>query len=92
MFGLFLIILMGLKLMHLVMLSLPRHSSLLAVMEVALIGLGQKVLTLDVKTQPAYTLLGLAALVVALAAAYLTCAYVMAKWTPRSERDRNGPE
>jgi uncharacterized membrane protein (DUF373 family) len=89
MFGLFLIILMGLKLMHLVMLSLPRHGSLLAVIEVALIGLGQKALTLDLKAQPADALLALAALVVAMSAAYLISAYVLAKWTPKTEQAEN---
>jgi uncharacterized membrane protein (DUF373 family) len=80
MFGGFLIALMGLKLIKLVLLSLPGESSpIMAVIEVALIGVGQKVVTMEIKTLPASTLLGTAALVLALAVAYWACWFVQAK-------------
>jgi uncharacterized membrane protein (DUF373 family) len=74
MFGEFLIVLMGLKLIHLVLLSLPdRDSSVVAVIEVALIGVGQKVVTMDVKKYSAASFLGVAALILALSIAYVAC-------------------
>ena len=80
MFGEFLIILMGLKLIKLVLLSIPGESSpMMAVIEVALIGVGQKVVTMDVKTQNPSTMLGVAALVFSLSIAYGVCWYIQGK-------------
>ena len=80
MFGEFLIVLMGLKLIKLVLLNLPgRASPMTAVIEVALIGVGQKVVTMDLKTQSPATLVGVAALILALSIAYGVCDYVQAR-------------
>ena len=74
MFGDFLIVLIGLKLIKLVLVSLPGESSPIpVVIEVALIGLGQKVVTMDVKTQSPGSLVGVAALILSLAVAYVAC-------------------
>jgi uncharacterized membrane protein (DUF373 family) len=74
MFGEFLIILMGLKLIKLVMISMPGESSpITAVIEVALIGVGQKIVTMDIHTQSPASMMGAASLVVALSIAYVCC-------------------
>lgn len=93
MFGGFLIALMGLKLIKLVMLSLPEESSpILAVIEVALIGVGQKIVTMDVKTQTPATLLGTAALVLSLAAAYWVCWHVRERSKGKVKEEIPGEE
>ncbi|BDI30751.1 hypothetical protein CCAX7_28020 [Capsulimonas corticalis] len=80
MFGEFLIILMGLKLIKLVLLNMPGHSSpMTAVVEVALIGVGQKVVTMDLKAQSPATLVGVAALILALSVSYGVCYYIQAQ-------------
>lgn len=85
MFGEFLIVLMGLKLIKLVLLNMPgRTSPMTAVIEVALIGVGQKVVTMDLKTQSAATLIGVAALILALSVAYGVCYYVQAQSKAKS--------
>jgi uncharacterized membrane protein (DUF373 family) len=68
-FGLFLIGLIGLELVKLLKLHLS-HSGFKTevVLEVAIIALCNKIVTLDIKALPAETILGLAALLVGLAA------------------------
>lgn len=75
-FGLFLIVLIGLELLKLLKLHLLHHKMRPeVVIEVAIIAVCNKVVTLDLKVMEAGTLLGLAALVLALSAGY----YVFAK-------------
>ena len=81
-FGLFLVILIGLELLKLLKLHVAQHKLRPElVIEVAIIAVCNKVVTLDVKALPAETLLGLAALLLALAAGY----YVFAR--TRNESD-----
>ena len=81
-FGLFLIILIGLELLKLLKLHLLHHQMRPeVVIEVAIIAVCNKVVTLNPKDLDAGILLGLAALLLALSAAY----YVFAK--ARGEND-----
>ena len=70
-FGLFLIILIGLELLKLLKLHL-QHNRLQpeVVIEVAIIALCNKVVTLDIKAVPGEIILGIAALLIALSAGY----------------------
>ena len=75
-FGLFLIILIGLELLKLLKLHLLHHKLRPeVVIEVAIIAVCNKVVTLDLKILEGVTLLGLAALLLALSAGY----YVFAR-------------
>lgn len=70
-FGLFLIILIGLELLKLLKLHLLHHKLRPeVVIEVAIIAVCNKIVTLDTKTLPAETILGLAALLLALSAGF----------------------
>ena len=70
-FGLFLIILIGLELLKLLKLHLSQHKLRPeVVIEVAIIAVCNKVVTLDAKALPAETVYGLAALLLALSAGY----------------------
>ncbi len=70
-FGLFLIILIGLELLKLLKLHLSHHKLRPElVIEVAIIAVCNKVVTLDLKLLEGETLIGLAALLLALSAAY----------------------
>ena len=70
-FGLFLIILIGLELLKLLKLHLLHHKLRPeVVIEVAIIAVCNKVVTLDLKALEGMTLLGLAALLLALSAGY----------------------
>ncbi len=81
-FGLFLIILIGLELLKLLKLHLLHHKLRPeVVIEVAIIAVCNKVVTLDLKLLEGETLVGLAALLLALSAGY----YVFAK--ARSDAD-----
>ena len=81
-FGFFLISLIGLELLKVMKLHLSHHSfKPELVIEVAIIALCNKVVTLDVKDMPPQTILGLAALVLALSAGY----YVFTKVQPGGE-------
>lgn len=81
-FGLFLIILIGLELLKLLKLHLSHHKLRpQVVIEVAIIALCNKVVTLDLKLLEGETLIGLAALLLALSAGY----YVFTK--ARSEAE-----
>ncbi len=69
-FGLFLLILVGVELLATVRAYSTEHVVQVAVvLEVALIAVCRKVIVLEIKEQPALNLLGIAALVVALGAA-----------------------
>ena len=75
-FGLFLVILIGLELLKLLKLHLLHHKLRPeVVIEVAIIAVCNKVVTLDLKVLEGDTLLGLAALLLALSAGY----YVFAR-------------
>ena len=75
-FGMFLVILIGLELLRLLKMHLSHHTLRPElVIEVAIIALCNKVVTLDIKQAEIETLLGLAGLLLALAAGY----YVFAK-------------
>ena len=75
-FGLFLIILIGLELLKLLKLHLLHHKLRPeVVIEVAIIAVCNKVVTLDLKVLEGETLLGMAALLLALSAGY----YVFAR-------------
>ena len=75
-FGLFLIIIIGLELLKLLKLHLLHHKLRPeVVIEVAIIAVCNKVVTLDLKVLEGVTLLGLAALLLALSAGY----YVFAR-------------
>ena len=75
-FGLFLVILIGLELLKLLKLHLLHHKLRPeVVIEVAIIAVCNKVVTLDLKVLEGLTLLGLAALLLALSAGY----YVFAR-------------
>ncbi len=90
MFGDFLIVLMGLKLIKLVLLSMPgQDSPILAVVEVALIAVGQKVVTMDLKSQSAAQILGVASLILALSVAYGVCSHIKPNRMAPSEADQN---
>jgi uncharacterized membrane protein (DUF373 family) len=70
-FGQFLLVLIGLELMHSVSVYIERREfHLEAVLTVALIAVARKIITLDAKTLPEGTLLGIAAVVVALVFGY----------------------
>ena len=70
-FGLFLIILIGLELVKLLRLHLLHHKLRPElVIEVAIIAICNKIVTLDAKVISAQTIMGLAALVIALSAGY----------------------
>ena len=73
-FGQFLLVLIGLELIHSVKVYIEhREYHLEAVLAVALIAVARKIITLDAKALPEGTLLGIAAIVVALVLGY----YVM---------------
>ncbi len=73
-FGQFLLVLIGLELIHSVKIYIEqREYHLEAVLAVALIAVARKIITLDAKALPEGTLLGIAAIVVALVLGY----YVM---------------
>lgn len=70
-FGFFLMLLIGVELLETIKAYLSEHvvhSEI--VLEVALIAISRKVITLDVKSYPPLTLIGLAALIVAIATAF----------------------
>lgn len=70
-FGFFFIILIGLELMHTIELYLKKeHLHVEIVFLVAMIAVSRKVIILDYKTTPAVALLGIAAIILALAAGY----------------------
>lgn len=70
-FGQFLLVLIGLELIHSVRVYIEhREYHLEAVLAVALIAVARKIITLEAKTLPAGTLLGIAAIVVALVIGY----------------------
>lgn len=84
-FGKFLIILMGTKLIKLVLLSLPGESSpIVAVIEVGLIALSQKIVTMDIHTQSPASMGGMAALIFTLSVAHVACRYKSAHVKGRS--------
>ncbi len=71
-FGFFLMLLIGVELLETIKAYLSEnvvHSEI--VLEVALIAISRKVITLDVKVYEPLTLLGIAALIVAIAVAYI---------------------
>ena len=81
-FGLFLIIVIGLELLKLLKLHLMHHKLRPeVVIEVAIIAVCNKVVTLDPKALAAETIIGLAALLLALSAGY----YVFAKTRSEAE-------
>jgi uncharacterized membrane protein (DUF373 family) len=70
-FSLFLLVLVGIELLHSVKLYIIHHEiHLEMVLGVAIIAVARKVITLEPKELPAVTLLGMAALVLALALGY----------------------
>ena len=70
-FGQFLLVLIGLELIHSVKIYIEqREYHLEAVLAVALIAVARKIITLDAKALPEGTLLGIAAVVVALVLGY----------------------
>jgi uncharacterized membrane protein (DUF373 family) len=70
-FGQFLLVLIGLELIHSVKVYIEhREYHLEAVLAVALIAVARKIITLDAKELPEGTLLGIAAIVVALVLGY----------------------
>ena len=70
-FGLFLIVLIGLELLKLLKLHLSHHKlQPEVVIEVAIIALCNKVVTLNIKDAPGEIILGIAALLLALSAGY----------------------
>lgn len=69
-FGLFLLVLIGVELLETIKAYLKENVvHFEVVLTVAMIAIARKVITLDVKDLPAMTLLGIAAIIVALAAA-----------------------
>jgi len=69
-FGLFLLVLIGVELLETIKAYLKENVvHFEVVLTVAMIAIARKVITLDVKELPAMTLLGIAAIIVALAAA-----------------------
>jgi uncharacterized membrane protein (DUF373 family) len=69
-FGLFLLVLIGVELLETIKAYLKENVvHFEVVMTVAMIAIARKVITLDVKELPAMTLVGIAAIIVALAAA-----------------------
>jgi uncharacterized membrane protein (DUF373 family) len=71
-FGFFLLILIGVELLETIKAYLAEHVvHVEIVLEVALIAIARKVIILDVKDLPSLTLMAIAALVLALAIAYL---------------------
>ena len=79
-FGLFLICLIGLELLKLLEFHIAHHYKPELVVEVATIALCSKVVTLDIKEAAPLSIVGLAALILALAVGY----YVFSKATPRN--------
>ncbi len=70
-FGFFLLILIGVELLETIKAYLSEHVvHVEIVLEVALVAIARKVIILDVKELPSLTLIGIAAIIVALAAAY----------------------
>jgi uncharacterized membrane protein (DUF373 family) len=70
-FGFFLLILIGVELLETIKAYLSEHVvHVEIVLEVALVAVARKVIILDVKELPSLTLIGIAAVIVALAAAY----------------------
>ena len=70
-FGFFLLILIGVELLETIKAYLSEHVvHVEIVLEVALVAIARKVIILDVKELPSLTLIGIAAVIVALAAAY----------------------
>lgn len=70
-FGQFLVVLIGLELIHSVQVYIEqREYHLEAILAVALIAVARKIITLDAKALPEGTLLGIAALVMALVIGY----------------------
>jgi uncharacterized membrane protein (DUF373 family) len=70
-FGFFLLILIGVELLETIKAYLAEHVvHVEIVLEVALIALARKVIILDVKELSSMTLIGIAALIIAMAAAY----------------------
>ena len=70
-FGQFLLVLIGIELVHSVKIYIEqREFHLEAVLAVALVAVARKIITLEAKALPGGTLLGIAAIVVALVAGY----------------------
>jgi uncharacterized membrane protein (DUF373 family) len=70
-FGFFLLILIGVELLETIKAYLSEHVvHVEIVLEVALVAIARKVIILDVKELPSLTLIGIAAVIVALATAY----------------------
>ena len=82
-FGFFLLILIGVELLETIRAYLSEHVvHVEVVIEVALIAIARKVIILDLKETSAYSLLGIAAIITALAVAY----YLVLAWR-RSKGD-----
>jgi uncharacterized membrane protein (DUF373 family) len=76
-FGFFLLILIGVELLETIRAYLSEHVvHVEVVIEVALIAIARKVIILDLKETSAYSLLGIAAIITALAVAY----YLVLAW------------
>ncbi len=85
-FGFFLLILIGIELLETIKAYLTEHIlHVEIVLEVALIAIARKVIILDAKELPSLTLLGIAALIVALATAFYLEKH--ARHTERSARE-----
>lgn len=85
-FGFFLLILIGIELLETIKAYLTEHIlHVEIVLEVALIAIARKVIILDAKELPSLTLLGIAALIVALATAFSLEKH--ARRTERSARE-----
>ena len=70
-FGFFLLILIGVELLETIKAYLSEHVvHVEIVLEVALVAIARKVIILDVKELPSLTLIGIAAVIIALAVAY----------------------
>lgn len=83
-FGFFLLVLIGVELLETIKAYFDEHVvHAEVVLEVAMIAIARKVITLDVKALPSLTLVGIAAIVVALAVAFY---FVKRTATPRMRK------
>jgi len=88
-FGFFLLILIGVELFETIRAYLIEHIvHVEVVVEVGLIAIARKVIILDIKEVPADTMLGIAAIIIALAAAFFLILYTRKHRTSKQNGER----
>ena len=88
-FGFFMLVLIGLELLETIRVYYVEHSvHAEIVIKVAMIAIARKIIILDVKDLPSLTLIGIAAIVLALSAAYFVIKRLRVSTQPEKELDQ----